>query len=58
MRKKRLNQRGMDYNDKKEKRIGVNENFLNLYKDYEVIEIDNSQSNPINAVEKIIKLIE
>lgn len=54
VRKRRLLQRGLDYNDSEETRIRVDHIFLAEYRKHKLIEIDNSEDDPEIAVNNII----
>jgi dTMP kinase len=53
----RLFRRGLSLNDKKERELQIEKKFLDEYRKYNLIEIDNSDDNPILAVEKILQYI-
>jgi len=54
---KRLYSRGLSYNDEKERNDVIEKRFLEEYKKYNPIEIDNSGQNPQKAAEKVVKLL-
>lgn len=53
----RLFERGLSLNDKRELELQLEEKFLNEYRKYNLVEIDNSGDNPSLAVERILKII-
>lgn len=56
-RAERLFKRGLSLNDKKEREFQIEKKFLDEYRKYNLIEIDNSDDNPALAVEKILQCI-
>ena len=55
---RRMNERGLDHNDKREIILNSDERTLKEYKKYgQLIEIDNSSDDPMDAVNKIVSLI-
>lgn len=54
---KRLQKRGLTYNDMIERRSGVEENFFAEYRKKQLIEIDNSFDDPNIAISKILKYL-
>jgi len=57
IRLKRLYSRGLTYNDQKERNDTTEERFLEEYKKYNLIEIDNSSQDPRKAAEKVVELL-
>jgi len=54
---KRLNRRGLTQNDIVERKLRIDQRFLNEYRKHRLIEIDNSEDDPMLAVKKIMSLL-
>jgi len=50
----RLQARGLSFNDEQERKLNVERKFLEEYRKYHLIEIDNSSDNPSSAAEEIM----
>ena len=57
VRLRRLQKRGMSYNDIQERKPGIEQLFLAGYRRYPVTEIDNSGDGPEIATKKVINLL-
>jgi thymidylate kinase len=54
---KRLSIRGLSFTDKRERKLNLDEKILREYKNFPLIEVDNSENDPMIAVKNIISVI-
>lgn len=57
IRQERLEKRGLTYNDLVERNSGIKTMYLKNFREYNLIEIDNSQNGPEFAVQKILSMV-